>query len=279
MSYQNFIPEIWTKELMVDRPKEMVFKDLCYKGPILGDITDVGDQVKIVGIGRPTIQTYTKGLTLTMEYLDDDSQVMYIDQAKYFDFAIDDIDIKQAAGEIKSTQLLEARRGLAETADAYIAGLYGSAYTTVTETEVTSANVISTLATGYTYLLKNNVPTNEEVIAVVSPEVAAKISMADIVFNTDNSETMAGYVGKLRRFMNMTVKISNNLTATGSGFYCMMLTRKAIAFAEQIVKVEKFRPPTTFADAVKGLHLYGAKVIKPKDLICMALTTAAETSI
>jgi hypothetical protein len=257
----------------------MVFKKLCYKGPYIGNIADVGDQVKIVGIGRPTIRDYTKGQDLTLEYLDDDSQVMYIDQAKYFDFAIDDIDAKQAAGEIKSAQLLEARRGLAETADSYIAGLYGSAYTTVTETEVTSANVISTLADAYTYLLKNNVPTNEEVIAVVPPDVAGKISMADIVFNTDNSATLAGYVGKLRRFMNLTVKMSNSLTATGNGFYCMMLTRKAIAFAEQIVKVEAFRPSDKFADAVKGLHVYGAKVIKPKDLVTMALTTAAETSI
>lgn len=278
--YENFIPELWAKELMVDRPKETVMIPLCYRGPFLGDIENKGDRVKIAGIGRPTVRDYTKGLSLTVEYLDDSLQEMLIDQAKYFDFAIDDIDAKQAAGQIESMQLTEARRALAETADAYIAGLYASATTTVSQTQVTSANVISTIAAAYTALLENNVPTNEEVFAVLSPKVAAKISIADIIFNTDNTGSIAGFVGKLRRFMNLTVKISNNLTVQNTtGSYCMLLTKKAIAFAEQIVKVEKFRPQGTFADAVKGLHLYGAKVIKPKELVTLALTTAEETGI
>jgi hypothetical protein len=278
--YENFIPELWAKELMVDRPKETVFIPLCYRGPFIGDIENQGDRIKIAGISRPTIQTYTKGLTLTTEYLSDSMQEMFIDQAKYFDFLIDDVDAKQAAGEIESMQLIEARRALAETADAYIAGLYGSACTTVTETEVTSANIISTLATAYTALLENNVPTNEEVVAVLHPKAAAKISLAEIVFSTDNTGAMAGFVGKLRRFMNLTIKISNSLTTQNTtGKYGMMMTKKAIAFAEQIMKVEKFRPQGTFANAVKGLHLYGAKVIKPKELVSLAFTTAEEASI
>jgi hypothetical protein len=263
---------------MVDRPKETVFIPLCYKGPFIGNIEDVGDRVKITGIGRPTIRDYTKGQTLTVEYLSDDTQELLIDQAKYFDFAIDDIDAKQAAGKIESAQLTESRRALAETADNFIAKKYANAGTTVQQTAVTSANIISTLSKGYTALMDNNVPTTEEVYAVVSPAIAAKISIAEIIYETANTQAIQGYVGKLRRFMNMTVKISNNLEAYDTtGWYCMMLTKKAIAFAEQIVKVEKFRPQGTFANAVKGLHVYGGKVIKPKELVTLELKAADET--
>jgi guanylate kinase len=277
--YENFIPELWSKELMVDRPKETVFVKLCYRGPFIGNIEDMGDRVKIAGIGRPTIQTYDKGDTLTLEYLTDNVQEMVIDQANYFDFAIDDIDEKQAAGKIESMQLTEARRALAETADAYIAGLYGSACTTVTNTAVTSANIISTIASGYTQLMKNNVPSTEEVALAVSPEVAEKIVLAEIVKDTDNTDKILGFLGTLKRFLNCTVYVSNNIQKTSTAFNCMMFTKKAIAFAEQIVKVEKFRPQNTFADAVKGLHLFGAKVIKPKELVTLTLTPGTETGV
>jgi hypothetical protein len=280
MAYENFIPELWAKELMVDRPKETVMIKLCYTGPFLGDIKNQGDRVHITGIGRPTINNYTKGLTLTTEYLNDNTQELIIDQAKYFDFLIDDIDNKQAAGPIESMQLIEARRALVETADEYVAGLYGSACTTVTETELTSANIMSTIADAYVELMENNIPTTEEVALVLHPAAAAKISIAEIIYGTDNTNALLGFLGKLRRFMNVTVYMSNNLTTQNTtGKYCLMLTKKAIAFAEQIMKVEKFRPQGTFADAVKALHLYGAKVIKPKEMVTLALTTAPESGV
>jgi len=282
MAYTNFIPQLWAKGLLVDRPKETVFIKLCYRGPFLGNIENAGDRVHITGIGRPTVRDYVKESPLTPEYLSDNSQYLVIDQKKYFDFLIDDIDNKQAAGEIESMQLTEARRALAETADAYVAKQYDAACQTITHTAVTSANIISTIASAYTALMKNNVPSMEEVALVVSPEIAEKIVLADIVFNTDNSKKVMGFVGQLKRFMNCTVYISNNVQKEpdpGTGHYCMMFTNKAIAFAEQIQKVEKFRPHTTFASAVKGLHLYGAKVIKPKELVRLTLTPAPETGI
>lgn len=282
MSLTNFTPELWATMLMTDRPKETVMAKLCYTGPFLGDIKSKGDIVHIAGVGRPTIYDYTKGQTLTTEYLSDSNVDLIIDQAKYFDILLDDIDAKQAAGQIMTVQMQEARRALAETLDAYIAGLYGSACTTVTQTAVTSANVISTISDGLVALMENNIPTNEEICLVVSPKVYAKMKIADILFNTDNSKTLLGYMGSAPDFMNASVYVSNNLTVQNTtGSYCMMFTKKAIALAEQIpaTSIEKFRPSTTFADAIKCLHLYGAKVIKPKELVTLALTTAAETSV
>ena len=224
--YENFIPELWAKELMVDARKRRFLKNLCYNGPLLGDIKNLGDRVKIAGIGRPTMRAYTKGGTLTTEYLEDSVQELLIDRAYYFKFAIDDIDAKQAAGEIESMQLVEARRALAEEMDEYIGGLHGSASTTIGNTAATSATIISTIAQGYTALLKNNVPSSEEVALVVSPDVAEKIVLADIVFNTDNSKSLMGFVGNLKRFLNCSVFVSNNIAVENNVNQCMMLTKK-----------------------------------------------------
>jgi hypothetical protein len=56
-------------------------------------------------------------------------------------------------------------------------------------------------------------------------------------------------------------------------------TKEAIGFASQIMKVEKYRPENSFEDAAKGLYVFGAKMIKPKEAVRMTLKTAAETTI
>ena len=82
----------------------------------------------------------------------------------------------------------------------------------------------------------------------------------------------------------MMVYVSNNIATTVTSqdvvaANCLMRTKEAIAYAEQIMKVEKYRPENSFSDAVKGLHVYGAKCVKPKEMVKLALTTAAETTI
>lgn len=281
MSMKNFIPELWADMLMTDRERESVFKQNCYTGPFLGDIKNKGDRVHIAGLGRPTIYDYTKGITLTTQYMNDYSQELVIDQAKYFDILLDDIDAMQAAGEIMTTQMQEARRALVDTMEQYIAGLYGNSCTTITETEVTSANIISQIATGVEALYENDVPGNEEITLVVTPKIMTKIQLADILFSTDNPQALAGYRGKIKDFLNCRVYVSNNVSTDSTTARCMMFTKKAIALAEQIPasSIETFRPQTTFADAIKCLHLYGAEVIRPKELVTLVLTPAAETGM
>ena len=281
MAMSNFIPELWADMLMTDRPRETVFAKLCYTGPFLGEIKNKGDRVHITGIGRPTIRDYAKGQALTSEYLADYTQELVIDQAKYFDILLDDIDAKQAAGEVMATQMQEARRALIETMETYLSGMHAHSGATVTNAALTSANVISTLAEGATKLFESNVPSNEEIALVVTPGVSMKMMLADILFGTDNRDALAGYLGRMKSFINCRVYVSNAVQKTGDVCHCMMFTKKAIALAEQIPasSIEKFRPHGTFADAIKCLHLYGAKVIKTAELITLDLTPVAETAI
>jgi len=84
------------------------------------------------------------------------------------------------------------------------------------------------------------------------------------------------------RVLGFDVFESNNLSQTGTApaytTHGMAGVREAISYAEQIVSVEAYRPEDSFSDAVKGLHVYGYKVIQPKGLVNLTLTYAAETS-
>ena len=74
------------------------------------------------------------------------------------------------------------------------------------------------------------------------------------------------------------VFMSNNLpeigngptgaTATGSSHFGVLVAGhgSAVATAEQINKTETYRDPDSFADIVRGMHLYGRKVLRPEAL-------------
>ena len=62
----------------------------------------------------------------------------------------------------------------------------------------------------------------------------------------------------------------------GNAHKCIARTGRAIAFAEQLSEINAYRPEKRFADAVKGLHLYGAKVVYPNEMVTIAVTKQYE---
>ena len=285
----NFVPEVYSDLLLMDRDRESAFIALAdteytEKGTSK-DIMTQGDRVHFVSVPKPSVSAYAY-TTLSEQEMKDATIELEINQANYFNVAFNDVKTRQSVRSIEPEMMKEGRKELVKTADQYI-GRYTLAecYTTVTQTALTSANIISTISSAATYLYQNDVPYEEEISLVVSPAILEKIQMADILFNTDNSSAIAkgaaGWAGMMKKFINMRVIVSNNVYVSGSVNYCKMLTRKAFAFAEQIApgSVEKVRSTTDFKDIIRGLHLYGAKVIKPKEVISLALTTASETMV
>lgn len=276
----NFIPEVYSDLLMMDRDKETVFAKLVNRD-YEGEIAQMGDVVHITGLQDPTIRSYTKGGTLAAEYLKDNTVDLVIDQANYFNVLLDDMDKKQAAGDPTPETIRRARLGFADKMDQYIAGMYGQAGTSISHTQVVSSNVISTLSSGLTKLRENSVPTSETVYLVASPRIAEKIMLAEIVYNTDNSDTLNnGLIGRIK-FLNMEVYTSVNIVTSNNVDYCMMFTKQAMSLAEQVPvgSIEKLRSPDTLADIVRGFHLFGAKVLKPKELVTLALKTGTESTV
>lgn len=282
MAINNFIPEVWSARLLSSLKKSLVFA-----GPGVanrdyeGDIRQSGDTVRITSISRPTIGDYVKNsTTITPETLTDAQRSLLISQSKYFAFEVDDIDMRQAAngGALMNEAASEAAYGLADVADQYVAGLY---------TEVQAANAISTTAITdpakavkglldlKTKLDVANVPTQGRYV-VVPPWYLNLLLLSDLFARVDASGTSEGLRnGTVGRAWGFDVMMSNNcVLITGDDYAVMAGVPGAISFAEQIVKVEAYRPESAFSDALKGLHLYGAKVVRPDAL---AVLTASVT--
>ena len=125
MSINNFKPAIWSKVILGALEKNPVFG-----GPMVvnddyeGEISGPGNVVKITQFGDPQIGDYTQNENINYETLNDAGLDLLIDQAKYFAFRIDDVDRRQAAGDMQ--QYLEERASyrLADTVDQFIAGFY-----------------------------------------------------------------------------------------------------------------------------------------------------------
>lgn len=256
-----------------------MFKNLTYKGPILGEITKKGDVLHIAGVGRPSVKDYTPGEDILLEQKTNYNQDLYITEAKYVNVEVDRVDKVQAQGEVFGVEVREAKKALAQTLDEYLAGFHAQAGGVIENTSCTSASILSTLAEAEQALLESDVPFEEERFLVISPAIYTKLVLGKIVFQQSNAEVFGkGFKGS---YLNFGVYVSNSIRKTGDVHHCMAFTRQAIALAEQIPAgmIERYKPEKTFADAFKVLHLYGGTVIRPAELIRVDLTTADETVI
>ena len=279
MAYEGFRPEVLARELMTDRGRDCVFKNLTYKGPIIGEISKKGDVLHIAGVGRPTVRDYTPGDAITLEQKSSYNQDLYVTQAKYVNVEVDRLDKAQAQGEIFGVEVREAKKALAQTLDEYLAGFYTDAGCTIANGGVTSKSILSTLAEAEQALLEADVPFEEERFLVISPAIYTKLVLGKIVFQQTNEKVFdKGFKGS---FLNFGVYVSNSIKKTGDVHHCMAFSRQALALAEQIPAsmIERYSPEKTFADAFKVLHLYGATVIRPGELVRVDLTPGEESDV
>jgi hypothetical protein len=168
--------------------------------------------------------------------------------------------------------LKTAAAALANQADAYILSKCSEAGSTITAT-VTADNIVDTLLHALTRLQESNVADPSDIIFEVSPAVAELIMKAKIGLS-NGSETMEkGCIGNLA---GAKIFVSNNVVkasvSDGTKYTCMARTKRSIAYAEQLSEIEAYRPELRFADAMKGLMLYGAKVVYPNEVVALALS-------
>lgn len=276
MAITNFIPEVWSAQLLSSLKKTLVFGAVgkTCNNNYEGEVASEGDTVHITSISRPTIIDYVKNVTsLVPETLTDAERALLIDQSKAFVFEVDDIDMRQSknGGALMSEAADEAAYGLADVVDLYLAGLYTDA-DTANEISTTAITTPLLAATGLvnlkTKLDTANVPTMGR-YAIVPPWYhnllllpgSGFVSVAD----AGTSEGLRnGHVG---RAFGFDIYMSNNVTnVTGDDYLVSAGYPGAITFANQINKVEAFRPESAFSDALKGLSLYGAKLVRPSGI-------------
>ena len=273
MSYQNFIPTIWAEEINRELERLCVFAEDCNR-QYEGLVKNRGDSVRILGVGKPTIYTTTdKDITLSApETVEDTSITMPINQIAYFNYKVDDIDKRQAVGGIMEALSKETSEGLANTMDAFIANMAtypeaikdaASAYT------VNEANILSKIDAAIQKLYENDVTPSTEIVLTCSPRFYFILKRAYVNIDTDNSKMLQN--GRVGRYGNVVIKMSNNVaTANGGAVDLIMVrTKRAIAFVNPMTHTEAYRPESGFSDAVKGFVLYDGKIVRPKEMIVM----------
>lgn len=271
MAITNFIPEVWSAELLSSLKKALV-----YGGPSVvnrnyeGEIANFGDTVHITSISRPTIADYSKNVTtVTPENLTDADRSLVIDQAKYFAFEVDDIDLRQSrnGGALMSEAATEAAYGLADTVDQYLAGLYtgADAANQISTTSVTTAALAVTMLVNLKVKLDNaNVPLQGRYVIVPPWFHGLLLQSTSFISVADSGTSEALRNGHVGRAFGFDIYLSNNVVnTTGDDYRLTAGYPGAITFANQISKVEAYRPEAAFSDALKGLSLYGAKLVRP----------------
>lgn len=279
MSINRFRPEVWSAVLLKATETALVFgSPQVVNRDYEGDIAQAGDTVHITAVGDPTVGDYTTGQTITYEDLQDAGQTMLIDQQQHYAFKVDDVDKRQAKGDVMSEAMRRAAYRMAKRVDTYVAGLY---------TGVPSANAITTTAitTGalaYQGLINLGIKLDEADVPEDGRYVIVPSWYYGLLLNEDKFVRVDASGGSqgLRNGLvgmvdNMEVRKSNQcINVTGDDYIVQAGVNAAISMAQQIIEVEALRLQTTFADAVRGLEVYGSKLVRPDHI---ATLTASKT--
>lgn len=263
-----------------------------------GEISDYGDTVHIISEPDVQVQTYVRGQQLTPTDLIDTDQTLVVDQGNAFIFKIDDIEKAQSHINWES---LAADRAAYRLNDAFDSNVLSYMYTNATTNTIgtTSSPTVVSLSpsTGQfsplglmnrcmRLLRVQNVPM-DDLFFVADPyfwelmeDENSKLIPVNVTGDAESPLRENIFDGKtiegmMRRFKSY---LSNNLpsggtgpSGTGNGNYGVILAghRSSTATATQIVKTESFRDPDSFADVVRGLNVFGRKVIRPEAIVAI----------
>lgn len=279
MSIDNFIPKIWSARLLEHLDNNHVYGNIVNRD-YEGEIASAGDTVNINQIGDVTISNYTKNTDINSpETLSDAQKTLIIDQQKYFNFQVDDVDRAQQKPKIMDRAMQRAAFGMNSVIDGYIASLYTNVDTNNKIGDDTTPKTPNS-TTAYDFLVDLSVKLDEASVPeqgryCVVPawyhgllrkddRFVHATEMGDNVLTTGTLTGRKATNGLIGEVAGMSVYKSNNVPNTSGAKYKIIAGYSgAITFAEQIVEVEAYRPEKRFADAVKGLHVFGAKVTHP----------------
>jgi hypothetical protein len=299
MAITNFIPELWNAAVQVPFEKTLVFgQPSVANRKYEGQIKQQGDTVNITTIGDPTIKTYDKTTDIEVEDLTDGTLKLVIDQGDYFAFRVNDVDAVQAAGDFRSPATSRAAYGLKDKVDTFIASLFNLTVANggpATANRLGDVNVINGTGTGkpgdgqttaFNVLVglneklnKQNVPTDGRYV-IVPPEFLSALLQDPRFTRVDASGTAEGLRnGMVGRAIGFDILQSNNLPTASSKTLVVAGIPDALSFASQLTETEALRSQGRFADIVRGLNVYGAKITRPEGLATANCAFVAGTGV
>ena len=277
MGYQKFKANVWAKNIETELERSLVFVKDCNRA-YEGVVKKLGDSVTIKGAGKVTMHTGSDGQspnfssTVAPEDVEGTNTIMSIKHYTAFNFKVDDIDAAQGADGAIAIYTRQASHNTANEMDTLVASLAAdplAVYDNASAVKITANNVLETIDAGLQKLWENDVKPNDYVSLTVSPRFYMILKQKYQALDTDNSEMLKR--GAVAMYGNVDIKLSNNVYTTNSGAQdkIMLRTKNAIAFANPLTKVEPYRPDAYMSDAVRGISLYDAKLIRPEQMIVL----------
>lgn len=271
------VPVIYSGKVMENLQEVMVYGHVARKD-FEGELKK-GDRIIIRGYGDPTVGTYT-GAAISWETIDDTAIQLDITERKYTAVKIDDVDKFQSDIEYMNRMSKRSAYKLAQLVDTTLAGLYGESSSAAVKTDATvdTATIISDITAFHTAMAEANIP-DSEMWCIVPFWAIDYLRMAGIRHADDlDDKAKNGFVG---RVLGVDLYASNNVSGTkGSNEYPMAGSYDAIALVEQIKESDFFdKFEDTFGSGMRTLHVWGYKVVKPKELFYADWTYNAETNI
>jgi hypothetical protein len=284
---------LWSSALLLRLKKEHVYAN-CVNRDYEGEIKAFGDTIRINQVGPITLGSYTKNtVNLTPETVQGAGESLTIDQAKYFYFAIDDVDKAQIKGNVMETAMDEAAYQLRDATDSFLATTLAGSIDT--NNVINSSSVSAPISVGpstgdvnmFELLIDMNVALNKANVpsggrwVVLDPTGMGNLlkdprftsfataGSLEVIKQGSSAGPLGGNIaGALKTLIGMDVYVSNNVPVSSSVYSILAGYKGAATYAEQIPEgqPEAFRLQTGFADAVRGFHLYGAKITRPSAL-------------
>lgn len=277
MAITKFIPKIWSAALLKALRNQLVYAQPgVINRDYEGEIARAGDTVHITSFVDPAVRAYTRNGTITWDLLTDTQQSLVIDQQNYFAFKVDDIDKRQAIDGFVEETTTGASYNLSAEADEYVATTIaagvdaGNALGAVTV--ATPSDAYDLLVEFRTKLVRSNTPAAGR-YAGVSPEFYGLLLRDDRFIRLDASGTTDGLRnGVVGRAAGFDI-LEANTVPEAAGVQTIIAGHSiATTYAQQILNTEALRLETTFGDGIRGLHVFGAKVIRPKNLTSALVT-------
>ena len=234
--------------------------------------TESAKEIKILNAYKPTIKKYTPGVPIEKEYIGATDMTLKLDQFYYFNISLDDIHRAQSVKGAMEASAEEGAIGLSEEGDKYVAslvkaGVQAGTIEAIDGGAVTKTNAVDKVEDAFAVLYGNNCKVSESYWLEIAPSFHKVLRPSLTELLTNNVEmAKKGIVG---RYGNANVTIENLLATDDTSVYNQLRTNHAIAFAEQINKVEPYRPDDAFEDALKGLYVFGALVTRPDEIVVL----------
>ena len=277
---RDTVPIIFAAKVLKVIDDKLVFGKIATK-EYQGEIKQKGSRVEIIGLGEVTINEYDDTATpaVTYEAPKDSAIFLDVNKAYYYGISMGDIKEKQSSVNHMTNYADKAGYGLDKKVDTFIASLYdqtatGAAY--ISDTTCDTATVTSVIGELWDACEGVNI---EKKFIVLPSWVTLKLLLAGILKAQDlEGELKNGFVG---RVLNFNMYQSNRCVALAGTKRNVIMAGSydSIAFVQQIIESEVLRLETRFADAIRGLHVWGSRVIKPKELFWADMTYAKETTI